>query len=103
MEHNNGKHLHGYVMKVCLSTYLLNSKRKWNFLSTRRDPPHYKYEALRALNNRFSNLWIEWGRPAPWLPRSSDLSPLVLFLWIFIKILVYSLKIRNLRHLQKGI
>ena len=103
MEHYYGKHLPGYVMKVCLFTDLLNSTRRWNFVSTRRDPPHYRYEILNALNVRFSNKWIGWGGLAPYLPWSSDLSSLVLFLCVFTKILVYSLKIRNLRHLRDRI
>ena len=41
MEHDYGKHLPAYVMKVCVSTNLLNSNRRWNFVSTRRDPPQY--------------------------------------------------------------
>lgn len=96
MGHDYGKYLPAYVTKVCLSTNLLNSKRKWNLVSTIPDPLHYTYEILKALNLRFYNRWIAWARSGPWLPRSLDLSPLVLFLWVFIKILGYSLKIRNL-------
>jgi hypothetical protein len=48
-------------------------------------PPHYLEEVREYLNTRFPGPWIGRAALIPWPPRSSDLTPLVLFLWGFVK------------------
>ena len=66
-------------------------------------PPHFSCFVTDVLNERFPDAWIGRGGPIPWPPRSPDLSPLDLFLWEYIKNIVYAENIRNIQHLQEGI
>jgi len=65
-------------------------------------PPHFSF-VTDVLNERFPDAWIGRGGPIPWSPRSPDLSPLDLFLWGYIKNIVYAEKIKNIQHLQERI
>ena len=64
-------------------------------------PPHFSCFVTDVLNKRFPDAWIGRGGPIPWPPRSPDLSPLHVFLWGYIKNIVYAEKIRNIQHLQE--
>jgi len=65
--------------------------------------PHFSYDATDVLNERLPDAWIGRGGPIPWPPRTPDLSPLVFFLWGYIKNIVYAEKIWNIQHLQDRI
>ncbi|PNF18244.1 hypothetical protein B7P43_G16457, partial [Cryptotermes secundus] len=49
-------------------------------------PPHYLGEVREYLNARFPRRWIGRAAPIAWPPRSSDLTPLVFFLWGFVTV-----------------
>ena len=67
-------------------------------------PPNFSCFATDVLNERFpDDAWTGSGGPIPWPPRSPDLSPLDLFLWGYIKNIVYAEKIRNIQQLQERI
>jgi len=66
-------------------------------------PPHFSCFVTDILNERFPDIWIGRGGTIPWSPQSPDLSPLDLFLWGYIKNIVYAEKIRNIQHLQDRI
>jgi len=66
-------------------------------------PPHFSCFVTDVLNGRFPDAWIGRGGPMSWPPRSPDLSPLDIFLWGYIKNIVYGEKIRNIQHLQDRI
>ena len=66
-------------------------------------PPHFSCFATDVLNERFPDAWIGRRGPIPRPPRSPDLSPLDIFLWGYIKNIVYAEKIRNIQHLQDRI
>ena len=66
-------------------------------------PPHFSRFVTDVLNERFPDAWIGRGGPIPWPPRSPDLSPLDIFLWGYIKNIVYAEKIRNIQQLQERI
>ena len=64
---------------------------------------HFSCLVTDVLNERFHDAWIARGGPIPWPPRSPDLCPLDIFLWGYIKNIVYAEKIRNIHHLQERI
>ncbi|PNF39214.1 hypothetical protein B7P43_G18135 [Cryptotermes secundus] len=47
-------------------------------------PPHYLGEVREYLNASFPGRWIGSAAPIAWPPSSPDLTPLDLFLWVFI-------------------
>jgi hypothetical protein len=57
----------------------------------------------KALNEKFPNAWIGRGGPIFWPPRSPDLTPTELFLWGYVKNIVYGENIRDLMHLRDRI
>ena len=65
-------------------------------------PPHFSCFATDVLNERFPDAWIGRGGPIPWPHRSADLSPLDIFLWGYIKNIVFAEKM-NIQHLQDRI
>jgi hypothetical protein len=66
-------------------------------------PPHFYQSVRKALNEKFPNSWIGRGGPIFWPPRILDLTPMNLFLWGYVKNIVYAEKIRDLRHLRHRI
>ena len=66
-------------------------------------PPHFSCFVNDILNERLPDDWIGRGGLIPWPPQSPDLSPLVFFLWGYIKNIVYAEKIRNIQQLQERI
>jgi len=66
-------------------------------------PPHSSYFVTDVLNERFPDARIGRGGPIPWPPRSPDLSPLDIFLWGYIKNIVYAKEIKNIQHMQDRI
>ena len=66
-------------------------------------PPHFSCFVTDVLNERFTDAWIGRGGPIRWPPRSPDHSPLDVFLWRYIKNIVYAEKIRNIQQLQERI
>jgi hypothetical protein len=44
--------------------------------------------------------WNGRGGPITWPPRSPDLTPLEFCLWIYVKNIVYQVKINDLQHLK---
>jgi len=66
-------------------------------------PPHFSCFVTDVLNERFPEASTGRGGPIPWPPRIPDLSPLVFFLWGYIKNIVCAEKIRNIQHLQEKI
>jgi hypothetical protein len=46
-------------------------------------PPHYLEEVREYLNTRFPGLWNGRAAPIAWQPRSTDLTPLELYLCEF--------------------
>jgi transposase len=65
-------------------------------------PAHFATVVRDWLNDTFSN-WIGRRGHVEWSPRSPDLSPLDLFFWGMLKEKVYSMKIRDMRHLRERI
>jgi hypothetical protein len=47
--------------------------------------------------------WIGRSGPIAWPPWSPDLTPLVFFLWGYVKNIVYQVKINDLQHLKARI
>jgi hypothetical protein len=47
--------------------------------------------------------WIGRDGPIAWPPRSPDLTPLEIFLWGYVKNIVYKVKINDLQHLRARI
>ena len=56
-------------------------------------PPHSSREVRNFLNYRFPGRWIGRGGPHNWPARSPDLSPLDYCVWLWMKELVYSVKV----------
>ena len=51
------------------------------------EPPHFYLEVRYSLHARFPGRWIGRSGSIQWPPRSPDLTPLVLFLWGYVKTL----------------
>ena len=49
-------------------------------------PAHFHRNACQYLNNAFPQMWIGHNGPVSWPPRSSDMTPLDLFLWGYINL-----------------
>ena len=52
------------------------------------------------LNDTFPERWIRRDGPIPWPPCSPDITPLGIFLWDYVKDIVYRTKVRDLSDLQ---
>jgi hypothetical protein len=52
-------------------------------------PPHFGLKVTQQLNRCYGNRWIGRGDPHAWPPRSPDLTLLYLYLWGYMKDLVY--------------
>ena len=66
-------------------------------------PPHWGLEFHQFLNETFLDWWIGRDDPIPWLLRSPDITPLEVFLWGYVKHIVYQTKVRDINDLQHGI
>lgn len=57
------------------------------------------------LNRKFPNKWIGRGGPHDFPARTSDLTPMVYFLWCYVKNIVYSTsstKLKNMQHRDRS-
>ena len=66
-------------------------------------PPHWRLEVYQFLNETFPDRWIGHDGIIPWLPHSSDITPLNFFLWGYVKDIVYQTKVRDINDLQHQI
>jgi hypothetical protein len=58
-------------------------------------PPHFASRVRNWLDNNFSDRYIGRGGPIAWPPRSPDLTPLGVYLWMRIKEKVYATELRD--------
>jgi hypothetical protein len=66
-------------------------------------PPRFSSIVHTALNERFPGRWIGAGGPINWPPRSSDVTPMDLFFWGYIKGIVYSERVESLPDFRRRI
>ena len=66
-------------------------------------PPHWGLIVRDFLNETFPNRWIGRNGPAPWPPRSPDITPLDFFLWGYVKDRVYRTPVLDVETLQSRI
>ncbi len=66
-------------------------------------PPHYDGGVIRLLNENLPSAWAGRGGPNNWPARSPDLTPLDLFLWGYVKDLVFRTQCRNVTQLKRRI
>ncbi|GFV51277.1 DUF4817 domain-containing protein [Trichonephila clavipes] len=64
---------------------------------------HTARATIDLLKDTFGDRLISRFGPANWPPRSSDLTPLDYFLWVYVKSLVYADKPQTLDHLEDNI
>jgi hypothetical protein len=50
------------------------------------------------MDREMAGRWIGRGGPVAWPPRSPDLTPLLFFLWGYVKNIVYQVKIHDLQN-----
>jgi hypothetical protein len=55
------------------------------------------------LSETFPDRWIRSGGPIAWPPRSPDITPLVFFLWGYVKDIVYGTKLWDITNLKQRI
>jgi len=55
------------------------------------------------LDAKFPNRWIGRDGPTPWPPRSPDITPLVFFLWGYVKDKVFSTPVPYITYLRARI
>jgi len=55
------------------------------------------------LDATFPNRWIGRDGPTPWPPRSTDITPLVFFLWAYVKDKVFSTPVPDITDLKARI
>ncbi|GBM10047.1 hypothetical protein AVEN_61094-1 [Araneus ventricosus] len=65
--------------------------------------PHWSLEVRKVLDEKFPRRWIGRGGPIPWPPRSPDKTPLNLFLWGYVKNIIYQSPIRDTGELKSRI
>ena len=65
--------------------------------------PHWGLMVRDFLNKTFPHRLIGRTGPTPRLPRSSDITPLDLFLWVYVKDRVYRTPVRDIKTLQSQI
>jgi hypothetical protein len=63
--------------------------------------PHFLCIVRQRLNQTFGEQWIGSGGPVNWPARSPDLNPLDFWLWVHLKILLYSAPISDLEVLEQ--
>ncbi|GBM39626.1 hypothetical protein AVEN_271344-1 [Araneus ventricosus] len=66
-------------------------------------PPHWSSEMRKVSDEKLPRRWIGRGGPIPWPPRSSDITPLDLFLWEYVENIIYQSPIRDTDELKSRI
>lgn len=66
-------------------------------------PAHFSRIARELLSKIYDNRWIGRGGPQPWPARSPDLNPIDFFLWGYLKLLVYTTRVKNKDDLRNRI
>lgn len=67
-------------------------------------PAHFALDTRAFLNEHFPHRWIGRGcEENPWPPRSPDLTPLDLWLWGYLKALVFSTPVATVAVLEERI
>ena len=66
-------------------------------------PPHWSSHVRRFLDATFPNRWIGRDDPTPWQPRSPDITPLDVFLWGYVKDIVFSTPVPDITNLKARI
>ena len=61
------------------------------------------YCNIWVLNATFPNRWIVRDGPTPWPPRSPDIIPLDIFLWLYVKDKVFSTPVPDITNLKARI
>jgi len=65
--------------------------------------PLWVSDVRRCLEAKFPNRWIGRDGPAPWPPRSPNITPLELFLWGHVKDKVFSTPVPDITNLKARI
>ena len=65
--------------------------------------PHWGSDVRRFLDATFLNRWIGRDGPTLWPPRSPDITPLDLFLWLYVKDKVFSTPVPDITNLKARI
>jgi len=55
------------------------------------------------LDKIFPNRWVGRDGPTPWPPRSPDITPLDIFLWVYVKDKVFSTPVPDITNLKARI
>ncbi|GBN01122.1 hypothetical protein AVEN_262299-1 [Araneus ventricosus] len=66
-------------------------------------PPHNGNIVREFLDKTFIQRWIGRGTVMAWPPRSPDITPLNIYLWVYVKQHVYSERIDDINHLKQRI
>ena len=62
-----------------------------------------EFTCSSVLDAKFPNRWIGRDGPTPWPPRSPDITPLVFFLWGYVKDKVFSTPVPYITYLRARI
>ena len=63
-------------------------------------PVHYGREVIQFLDDKFQGRWLGRCGPLTWIPRSSDMTPMDFFVWVYLKTRFYNKTPRNLPQLK---
>jgi hypothetical protein len=86
-----------------LELYALPQLPPQTILQQNGAPPHFCHHIRNHLDREVAGRWIVISGPTAWPPRSPELTPLDLFLWGYVKNIVYQVKINDLQHLKARI
>jgi hypothetical protein len=64
---------------------------------------HYANIITEFLDETFPQRWIGRGGWKQWPPRSPGLTPLDFYFWVYVKQIVYSVRIHNIQRLKQRI
>ena len=73
------------------------------FCNKMAPPPQLGFTSTGIPGREISENWIGRQDPLPWSPRSPDITPLVFYMWGYVKSTVYPSPVTRIDNLKKGI